>query len=413
MTVIDYGVIDLQWEFMNHLVVPESAMYIYREHLDLELFDEGDDTRIALQFLQDYVAAHKISPTPEIWATEGWSGFEETTVPVEYVIQKLRDRYKRRQMKVASKQVVDLSVEDLDAALHFGISEYSRILTETDEQSENLSTNDLDLVLERYGDEKEAGLSIGYPEIDEAYNGIRGLTFAVGITGSFKSWQAIKSAVSNLEQGHSSVIFPLEMTAAETQNRLACMLAGVSWNDFTHKQLSSRSNKLLSDAADWHREQEHKIHIVDPPAGRRTVAHMKQIATNLDAEIMYIDQFYDIEPSRKFTSGWEEKGHIVHELKAASRDIPVFCLAQFTRQASGLREMANLEHIGLTVAIGQKSDLVMGLHTTRGMTKNGLIRYGAIKGRDVELLTWEVKVELNEWSNFRISGVVEYEDEEA
>ena len=238
-----------------------------------------------------------------------------------------------------------------------------------------------------------------------------GLYFVVGRPGTYKSWQLIKSAAEALQQERNATIFSLEMTDKELQDRLICMLAGVSWPKFEHRALMPADKKLLTEAAEWLHDYSHQIRIIHPPMGERTVAHLRQQALDHEASMVYIDQLSFIDSARKWNSNWEKVGSICYELKDAAADFPIVVAAQFNRQCAGIKEMGDLEHIGLADAVGQSADMVFGLYASKEMKGQKLLHYGTIKSRSFENHIWEIKVELTERSNFRVINMVEDDDE--
>ena len=417
MSEIEYTGLVLEDELLDHLAKPESAMVIWKEQLDPELLAEGDvGIRQALVFVQEYIEEHRMAPDISVIAAEvGYEDFQEPRTPVEYVIAKLRERYQRQSLKRTITKIARLA-EDPKEALVYGFNEFSRILVETESRQHSLSSQNTQLVLDRYETQLEkgpTGITFGYPEIDQALNGIRGLAFVVARPKRYKSWQLLKSAVEALQQQQNVDFFTLEMSPEEIQDRLHCMVAGVSWFNFTHNQISSGEKKLMQSAADWLKGYSHELRIIQPPIGKRTVPYMRQLAVEHGAAAMYIDQLSWIEPVRKVTGdqNWLEVKYVCHDLKSAAAEIPIFCAAQFSRQAAGLREMADLEAIGLSDSVGQVADLVLGIHGSREMLKQHIIHYGAIAGRQMEISIWETKVELTEWSNFRVSGLVTDDDD--
>lgn len=421
MTEVEYAGIVLEDQLLDHLATPEGAMMIWRERLSPEVINESDDgIREALEFVVGYIEQYGEAPTVSIIAEEtGYEDFNEPEVPIEYLLDKLNERFKKQEVQKAVKKVARLSNVAPHEALTLGFSEFSRIMGETASQRSTFDTHNMGLVLDRYKHRQETsteGLSWGFPEMDKLLQGLRKgeLYFVVARPKRFKSWMLVKSALECFYNGHDVTLFSLEMTAEEIQDRIFCMITGVSYTQFQHRSLMPRDLQVLEDAKHWLMEQPMKLRVIRPPMGERTIGHMKQIAKEHGAQAVFIDQLSWIESTRKASidQRWREVAFICEDAKEAAMDFPVYIAAQFNREAQGAKSVFDLDlaNIGLSDAIGQTADTLLGIYSSKEMKASGIMQYGVIDSRAFDQSAWEVKIELGLNTNFRVIEEIDPDD---
>ena len=81
------------------------------------------------------------------------------------------------------------------------------------------------------------GPSLGFPKLDEHFNGQSGLTFLVGGPKNYKSWFCINAVHSNINLGGFPYLYPLELPATDTNWRLKCMTANVPYWKYLRSSL--------------------------------------------------------------------------------------------------------------------------------------------------------------------------------
>lgn len=406
-------------QILDHLAIPESAMRLWKERINPELLGKTDEgVKQALEFVMGYIAKHGEAPPASVISAEvGYDEFHTPEVPVDYVIEKLRERFLRQEAKVLGKKIARQA--DPVEAVKLGFSEYARLREITYDRSAETSSKELALSIQGYHAARDLGpgVSFGFPEIDMVLNGMKKnqLYFACGRLKHFKSWMALKSSVESLLAGKSTMFFPLEMSPDEMRDRMLCMLAGVSYPRWEAKTLGEKELKLLAEADEWARAQEAQIHFHRPDFDDRTVPSLVQIAKeHEDIVAVYIDQFYNIQPThfRNSEQDHVKWTYIVQQLKDAAQHWPLFVTCQLNRQAANMDEMADSSKIGLTDSIPQIADMCLGLWRNQDMTANGVIQYGVMDARAHEQGTrWLIKVDLTMNSNFRVLNRV-YDDQD-
>lgn len=416
----EYSGLILEDQLIDHLATPDGCMAVWRERLDPDIIitdDENRGIREALRFVIEYIDRYGKAPDVSVFSEEtGYEDFETPIAPIEYVIDKLKERNIRKELKTIITKV-SRTIGDPEKAVQMMFNESSRIITDNISKRNILDSHNTPLVLDRYKDRQclsDSGITFGYKEIDNSIGGMRkgDLYFVVGRPGRYKSWQLVKSATESFQNGNTVVIQTLEMTAEEMQDRFLCMLAGVSWDQFTHGALPPAHEKLLSEAHEWLLDQPNKIYFVYPPIQERSVPYMKQFAIDVGASVLYIDQLSFISSTRSSDQRWLEVGYICQDLKLAAEDFPIMVAAQFNREATKAKSVKDLDlaNIGLSDTVGQTSDLVFGLYANRDMMSSRILQYGIIKSRMFAERAWELKVKLGEESNFYVIDELDWED---
>lgn len=420
MNELEYAGLVLEDQLLDHLATKEGAMAIWKERLAPDLINESDEgIRDALVFVLSYIDKYGEAPSIIVLSEEtGYEDFEEPIAPIEYVIDRLRERHMKRELSRAIKKVARAAGEPR-SALSYMFSESARIIGETTSLKNVMDTYDADSVIQRYNAGKEfadLGLSYGFPEIDMSLGGglqPNRLYVVVARTGRYKSWMLLKSAFETWAKGHNVTFHTLEMSPEEMLDRFLAMLVGISWRQFQNHALPPADLDLLEEAKHWLMEQEHRIYFVQNPIGERTVPHMTQTALQHGSSAMIVDQLSFIESTRDISTdqNWLRISFICQELKDATTHFPIFYAAQINRTNMQAKSVKDLDpsNIGLSDAVGNTADIVFGLYSNKDMMPNGIVQYGVVKSRSFSPRAWEMKVELDKNSNFRILDELDLE----
>ncbi len=409
--VVEYPGFVLEDQILDHLATPEGAMAIWKERITPEMVDTDEAVAETLAFVIDYIDQYRQAPDVSVIAQEtGFEDFQVPTAPVGYVIDKLKERHTRK----AIKQVVTKLTRKMDdprEALNYGFGALGELIRETTDHSNELSSHDFLAVLDRYEQKVELGrgVTFGYDEVDAALNGMHKgqLSFCVARPGRYKSWHvAVKAAAEAFMAGQNILVATCEMTDEEVQDRQACYMAGMPWVKFKHNILPKKEKADLAELATWTAEQPNFMKIINPRVGERTVPHLSQLAKEFEADALFVDQLSFLQATKEYRARHEEVASIVYQMKEAASELPIYCAAQLNREASSLAEMADLEHIGLSDAVGQAADHILAIYSSKEMKESKILHLGSIKARDYDTSSWEVRVELTERSNFQIIGPV-------
>lgn len=402
---IDFAGIVIEDQLLDHLATPEGCSSVWKDGLDPETVEDSD-IRLALEFVLDYMHEHREPPPVAILSDEtGYDEFRVPQVPIEYVMEKLRDGYRRKHLRAVTTKIGRLSGDPAEA-LSYGLRELSAIQVVTAGKSGNLSSDDMLSFLDRYEERLEdprSGISFGYPDMDRLLGGLRRgeLAFVLGRPKRYKSWQLLKSADAAWETGLTGVVQTMEITSEDMLDRWVCMRAGLNWSKFKGGLLGPDDYKLVRETHEEVQSFEHKIHFLRPQPGSRNVAYLVGTALDLGADVMYVDQLSMFDDAKSDDRSWLKIGKICEQLHDACDHFPIYVAAQFNREAASLGELADLAKIGLSDFIGQAADILLGLYASGEMHDNKLLHFGVVEARSFERASWELKVELNEASNFK------------
>lgn len=418
MSETEYAGVVLEDQLLDHLATPEGATMVWRERLHPEVIAEEDQgIRDALSFVIEYMDRYREPPDVSVLMEEtGYDAFEEPIAPIEYVIERLRERYQRQQLKRTITKMARLSKEPHEA-LSYGLDELTRIKLETASVGSSLSSNDLLGALDTYRkqiENKEQGVTFGYHLMDKHLGGLSvgELTVILARPKRYKSWQLLKSAcdavLGDEERGVDPVsveFVTMELSEAEMLDRFTCMVAGVSWYKFKHKLLGPDDVRRIEEVAQELMEWPYKLRFHRPKPGDRNVQHIVSRALDNEASAMYIDQLSWFDDAKDTEKNWLKIGRIMEQLKDATQHFPIFMAAQYNRAQAAEEGIGDLANIGLADAIGQTADTLLGIYASRDMLENKLIHLGIVDARSYEPITWEIKVELTERANFKMIGV--------
>lgn len=375
-------------------------------------------TREALEYVYARYAEHRRVPTREELLTDlGWKGdVPEPEVEADWVVEKIRDRHLTKQMGAQMVHITRRIYNEspLDAARAM-VAEGTRVLMEGD--TDGIQVRNLEGIMERLErSHSETPASFGFDEIDEAYGGGMypgQLYFVTARTGGFKSWLLMHSALRTIEKVERDVVFfTLELEAWEQQERLLAMVAEMPYERVRRGHWNRDDKELLDEAAATMNDWNVGIEIIEQKPGERTVPQMMAKAKLYNPAAVYIDQFYDIEPTQQITSRKdnEARAATAHELKHAAKDFPIYLAAQLNRDLKNAKSVWDVDstHVGLTDAIGQKSDVVLVSFQTKGMREGNVFQLGStVKSRSFAPRAWVMRDELDMNSALKVDGPLE------
>ncbi len=399
-------------QLIDFLSQPEAVKKLAAERFRPEFLTDKEDTaRRLLEFQLDHLERYGVPASLETLGIEfGNIEFETPQADLEWLIDKFRKRFASNQAKeiLTSTELGQLFNDDPIAAVQKVVKDLGQIRDQTRRQNILIRSDDSSHVLEHYWATLDAmggknGVATGYHEMNEHFGGWKPeqLIFYIARPKRYKSWQQVKGQVAAQKDGWTPLYFPLEMGKTEIFYRYACMVSGVSYTKFVKNQLTVKERVFMMDAVDKLSETA-PAYFIDPPRGERSVSNMVHIAKDVGADILFIDQLKFIEPPKATDSRHYAVELICEELKDAARNFPIVVSCQFNREAENMQEMADLSKIGLSDAIGQTGDVLMGLYANKEMRGANIVQFGVLDARAHEAKTWELSVDLGINSNFRV-----------
>jgi hypothetical protein len=395
--------LDLEAQLINHLAIPMSVEFLVRDGFSVDLI-ERPQAKKAYQFTVSHYRNTQTPPTLEVLKTEfPEEDFEETDTPIEWLTDKLRNRFQKKR--------VETLVEDV-AKRHDQPDEAMRFLREQvlEIDRASLSTREIwtpesyPVFLEDWKDQIITGMhkgsSFGFKDIDDFTGGLKKgqVGYVMARMKRKKTWYWLKAFIEHVKANEEPYLNTLELTSNEIRMRLSCMLSGVSWNDAQRGKLMPQDWKRIDQA--WKEFSKYKFWIEQPSLDERTVPHLLQKADKVDAGSIFISQFHYIQGTKDFyRNKHEEHAEVAVSLKQAAimpgKERPIFIEAQFNRGGDTMEELDDFtgSKVGLTDMIPQSADIMFGIVETKDLRLNQMAEYGILDSRYTDKASWHVRYE--------------------
>lgn len=407
--------LDLDWDFVQHLAIPESFAALRAEELSPELL-EDDYVRRVYEWQIEHYHEHGKPATASVLEAE----FDEVVIEkpltaVGDLVQRLRERYVKNYGRDKIKQVAAIFKEEpLDTGE--ALLKAGRELTElTARRGEVWGTGDTERSIHEYHKHvvKGMGPSFGFEAVDQHHHGQRGVSFWLAPPKGMKSWiGGVNVAVENVMQGKFVYFYSLELPAFETNMRMRCMVADIPWWKFVKSQMDSEdleNFKNVGKALDEYGT----FRVEKPPMGERDATVMTQKAIDAGADIVIFDQLQYIQDrngvplgDRNETGAYWGVGNVLRNL---SDQIPINVIHQFNRSTMFADEMPSMQQAKGSSMIEEVGTTVLGLWANKDMRHSKIVELGTLASRNFDLASWELKVNLSRGCGFELIGKVEHE----
>ena len=240
-----------------------------------------------------------------------------------------------------------------------------------------------------------------------------------------KSWFLVHGAKTALTHGLNVVYYTLEMSAENTQARIAMSLAGLrrdessegkqkvlTYFDGTQLDITERKS-ILSDtqtltcAKDFWKHKGGNLFVVPFIDSRCTVGHIEnhlmqmEIRQGIVPDIIFIDYADKLVADRKFDKEQDAIDHVFKDLRSLclTRNIGGVTASQANREGFDARRV-NLKHISKSIGKIQEPDIVATLSRTDAEYRDNTLRIYLAKTREGER---SVEIEVKQL--FDIGGV--------
>lgn len=404
----------LDRRLLFHLTDPANVSAVWDLGVRSEVF-EDPLSRAAYRFITDYWLSAQMekAPTPLVLATEfpGLTIDGDVDESVAWLSEAILRRYASNQLQeMLTAAAVTANEDPLGTLRSLQSATYtaSETVTPRNIRSDMSNINERRL---RYGQraEQEGGITLGLDELDRHTGGLLpGELCAVGaFSKTGKTMFLVNAAVAARRQGHTPMVFTLEMSRREVEDRIDALFSGVSYNRFSHSELT------MDEVRTWHAAQEElaalgPIYVERPERGERTVALMVNRARQAGADYIIIDQLSFIDGEREYRgerATTSKHSDIVFALKdEIARDsrgaIPCLMAVQFNRDS--LNEVS-LKSFANTSSIEQTVDLALGLSRTSDMRANRLMRLDILGARRSDIASYLLRWELINASRITVS----------
>lgn len=391
---------DLDEELFEHLRISDSVIFLAKEgfnpHLVLDL-----DVRSFAVWVFDYFTQYGVAPIESVIERE-WEFTEEASPELEvaYLLEKLRERYVENGRRETIERLIDET--DPTKFSELMISESYKIWKTTTTQKHILSLEDHPEIISEIIEEasnEQRGASYGFISLDKLSGGAKAghLSFLAARPKRYKTWIGLKAFVEQRKSGTTPVFFNLELSDKEIYQRLICLVSGTSFTHMKHGLTTETEWKRIRQSMETFKELG-PAYIVSPPYEKRTVDDIVLETQRLQADSVIIDQLSYLQWKGRIDSEHQGYRQIVHGMKNAAikLEMPWYCICQFNREAANLEEMAGADKAGLTRAIEETCDMMLGLHRTKEEMEMNQVELGIIEARHCSAShNWMLEVDLS------------------
>jgi hypothetical protein len=402
---------ELERRLLARLTTPEDFTLAYDTGTRSVQFEEPLSSAI-FTFIHDYWQNSQMQSVPTDWVLKqefpGYLPLEGVTEETEYLAETLKVQYLANQVQDLVRGAAKISVSNPAEALKM-LRDGSHTLSEA-VSTRRLRTNMADTIearRERYGQREDAPEGLGVPYgldlLDIHTGGL--MPGELAVIGAFaktgKTMLGLHNAAQIVKQGYRPLVYTLEMSLKECEDRLDCMYSGVSYDRLLHGRLSP------SEIVQLHKGQEELkevggIQIERPEEGDRTVTALISRARQYGADWLFIDQLSHMEPGRKVQTLKEHHGILVKQLKneisRSGQEIPCLLAAQLRRGD----EVITMESFANASEIEREVDIALGLHRSGDERLNGVMNLEILGSRRSDNGKWVLLWELTNKTDIRI-----------
>jgi len=262
--------------------------------------------------------------------------------------------------------------------------------------------------LDNYG----LGPPYGLAEIDTHTHGL--LPGELAVVSAYskvgKSFFLAHTAAQLRRAGYTPILFSLEQSREEMEERVDAYFSGVSYDRLIHSQLSFEEVGVLRRAQDELRELG-DLHIQRPPEGDRTVTEMVGRARQLGADYILVDQLSWMDSEKKYTGDRAttmKHGDVIRELREEiSNDvvgkIPCLLAVQQGRTSmEGQQRRPEMWKVAESANIERTADIIFGLSRTPQMRVNNATRLDIMGARRCDIKSWLLNWRLRDRSEINV-----------
>jgi replicative DNA helicase len=406
--------LDLDYDFIMHLAVPDSFQVIRDEHISKELLE--DEVAIAAyEFQIEHQREHGKPASGSVLEHELKEQGVFIVTPQSAIgdlIQRLRERYANNKGREAILQVTQQTISDPARLAQAMLEEGRRLHNLLSPHGTSVTADDYERAIARYHKKVAAGRgpSLGFDDVDDYFYGQHGLTFMVGAPKSFKSWFTIKAVLKNIEDGRFPYLYSLELPAEETDMRLRCMKAKVPYWKYLQNSLDKDDQQAIEESSEILASWGQYI-IEKPKAGDRGVDTIIQRARDSGADCIFIDQLQYIENRRGLavgaTNDTKDYFDVINHLRDYSDNGPIWTVHQFNRSILNSEGMPEMQQIKASSAVEECATLVLGLWANKEMKKSNMVQLGTLTSRNYGMAAWEAQIRMRTTCGIQLLGRVE------
>jgi replicative DNA helicase len=396
--------LDIEQEFTFHLAIQDSLEYILREGISNELL-LAPRTKAVFQFVQHHFSDTGKMPSLKVLKTEfPQATFDEPETTIQYIIDKLRERYQRNKVEKVIIEVAKVAQKQPGEAMKILRDEVFEIERNSLSSRSVVRPGDHVLFIRDLQEKVMAGhfsgVTVGFKEIDSFTGGLKdgNLAYILARPKRQKTFFWLEAFIGQAKEGKNPIAFTLENTLDEIQLRISCKLSGFPWDQAQKGNFAKKDYELLNSA--WSDFSKHEWTLEMPNLDERTIPALMIKADKADAGSVLISQFKYLKGLKDwYPTETAEHAEIAVDLKRAAirpgYERPFYVEAQFNRGGDSMEELEdfNASKVGLTDMIPQAADTLYGLFQNKDQRANNTVEFGILEARNHGKGAWYIETE--------------------
>lgn len=332
---------------------------------------------------------HNATPSSAL-VKERWPSWfgEPTTDPLDALIEAFIANVKRRYFAAKVRELADAGDDPSQwGRLDEVLIDASRDFAELISSSRASRLSEMEQRIDEYQAEKALGkppgFKLGIEEFDDMIGGVRPGNVVVlsGYMGLGKSTLASWMALNVVEQDHSVLFIPLEMSRREVLERIDTMIINFSHKLLRNRELSEEDEIKWKRIAKQFTAIEHDLVVLDG-LGNFTIDKLYAEISRNKPHLTVVDYVQLMRRSRASMQSWEGLVEITNECKsiALATESVIILVSQDNRDAA--TGGSTLSSMGGSISVGQVGDVYIGMHQTEAMRANNRMEVRLMKVRN-------------------------------
>lgn len=219
-----------------------------------------------------------------------------------------------------------------------------------------------------------------------------------------KSWLATRIGTNVYLHRKRVLVYTLEMSVPEWEERAACDIARVDFEKYQRAQLDPASYQQFFHTLQQLRAHEEQamveygrypiFYVTEPDRNTSGVSHLQAKIREIRPDLVIVDGMYLMSDDRAKVRSmdWKNVAHVSQDLKSTAKsfNIPIIGVNQAKRASNKDPKLADLDEISYADSIGQDCDLCLRAH----------------KQKDKTSQEWEIVVSVPGARNCKLDGFV-------
>lgn len=405
---------NIELGFISKLLETGDILTVKDKQIKNKFFSDKE-LKKAYKYINDFYMQNGVAPTIRVFQQqfpnldlethkdpktfEKVIGTDETLI---HWCNEIRAKTKHNKLCDIVEEMAD-NLENFDTEKAYSIMKKGLIYVENDiveTQSVDI-TNDSDDRKANYLKRKEnkgmIGIPTGINKLDLILKGLqpKQLVTLIAKTGMGKTWLWILIACYCCLNGYRVLFFTTEMAEEQIEDRIEAMLVKMMLDvDFNYGRFKSGT---LSPE-----EEEAYFELLEAKKGLETLiiesaTGVSAVSAKIDQiqpDLVFIDSVYLMQDDQGAKDDWLRVAHITRDLKAVAKakKLPI-CINSQADKTTSTKTGPELDNIGFASAIGQDSDVVLGLVRDEEMIEDREAKVKVLKQREGVLanimLNWD------------------------